>query len=158
MGHMDRARTYIDRRTDDLGDTEVLEPDDRTDNVHQGVHRADLVEVDPVGGSAVDLRFDLGQPMEDGQALLLNYRGEGRAIDDAADVRKVAGRLFFLIQDDMDLCGRDARPPYLLARERITGEVKLRELRAQNLKGKPCVHEGAQGHVAGDAGKTVEVG
>ena len=115
MGSVDRAGAHVHRGTDDLGDAEVLEPDDRADDVHDGVHGPDLVEVDLVRSRSVDLRLDLGQPLEDVQALLLDRRGEGRAIDDLLDVREMAGRLFLLVKDDMDLRGGKAGATYLLA-------------------------------------------
>ena len=67
-----------DRAADDGVDAEDLERDADTDDVDDRVERTDLVELDVVGGDAMDLAFDLGERAVDGQRPFADAVGEVR--------------------------------------------------------------------------------
>ena len=58
---------------------------------------------------------------------------------------------------DMDLGRNNAGAFYLFSRELVAGEIEFGQLGAQGVDGDARVNERAEGHVAGYAGKTVEV-
>ena len=59
-------------------DAEVLEGGGDADDVDDGVERADLVELDLVGGDAVDLALGRGQRGDDAQRPLADAGAAGR--------------------------------------------------------------------------------
>ena len=105
--------TALDRTSVDV---EHLEGGAGADDVDDGVERADLVEVDLAGRSAVELPLDLGQRPEDGQGPVPEPVGQSGLLDEAGDVGGGPhdGRL---LGPDVDLGGGDAAPQHGLGLE-----------------------------------------
>ena len=61
-----------------LGDAEQFETDDRADDVHDRIDRADFVEMDLVGRRAVHLCLCFGKTFEYGHAFFLDRMRRAR--------------------------------------------------------------------------------
>ena len=86
----------------DPADTELLEPLDPANDIHQGVYRAHLVQSDLVGGQPVDPSFRLTQQPECSHRSLLHPGRELRTLDDRdqltyVPVRTVAGGMCMIL-------------------------------------------------------------
>ena len=90
MLHLDRAAPDVQGGRGEALDAKQLEADARADHVHDGVNRADLVEVYALDGNVVDARLGLAQPSENLQRARLDRIVEARVADNLLDVREVS--------------------------------------------------------------------
>ena len=74
----------------ELGDVEGVQAGGGGGDVDDGVDGADLVEVDLVGGGAVDFGFGFGEAGEDVDRGLLDLGREVGGFDEGADVGEAA--------------------------------------------------------------------
>ena len=95
MGGVGPAGTKGKRGGVEFGDAEVVEAGTGADDVDDGVHRTDLVEVDFVAGGAVDFGLGIGEAGEDGDGVVFDGRGKVGGGDERADVGKVTVNVAF---------------------------------------------------------------
>ena len=65
MGDFDKPVPRRNRRTDHSFDAEQVETDRGADDVGDGIYGTDFVKVYFLDGAPMDLRFGVGQPLED---------------------------------------------------------------------------------------------
>jgi hypothetical protein len=87
---IDPAGSLDNRAGQNAGHSQLLESDAGTDDVDDGIHRTDLVEMDLIGWNTVDTTFGVGDALKDGDGLGLDPIGKGAGVDQAADVGKGA--------------------------------------------------------------------
>jgi hypothetical protein len=85
MGADDGAAADVDGRAVPGADVEMMDARAGGDDIDDGVHGADLVEVDVVDGDVVDLRFGVAKQFEREDGRLLDRRVERRGLDQSAD-------------------------------------------------------------------------
>jgi hypothetical protein len=170
------------------GDTELLEPLDPSNDIHQGVYRTYLVEWNPVGGQAVDPSLRLAQQLERLHRPLLHPGRQLRPLDNRDQltympVRPVAGRMWMiLVLTAMEIMvvvgsrdlGRlfvssvrqqygDLGGPHPAAVYRSNVDCDVRKPEAGRDAPEPLwrragSQQGAEQHVAADAGNRVQNG
>ena len=129
---------------------EHSQPGDRAHHVHDGVNRADVVQVHGLDGFAVDGGFGLRQALEDGSALLTVTGGQRRSFDDLDHVRERA-RCRIAVDGDCGVRGGDSRALHTLSRQFVAVERQALELGRQVFDRDAGVDDGAEEHVAADA-------
>ena len=72
MRGCDPARPQRQPRADDVFGPEQVKAERYTNDVDDGIDRADFVELHVIGRSAVDCRLDLREPREHGACALHN--------------------------------------------------------------------------------------
>ena len=122
----------IEPRRKHLLDAEIVEADGRTDDVDDGVHRADLVERYLCRRLAMNLSLRLSEQAENSARFFLHGFGERRFGEQRLDIRQRAmnmrmGLRFLRLsmrclrhQPHVDVSGTDA-----LLRDRRAGELEL---------------------------------
>ena len=70
------ARTDIERRAREFVNTKQFEADCRADDVNDGVHGADFMEVHFFDVNLVDLRFSLAQSSKDSRCAIRDARSQ----------------------------------------------------------------------------------
>ena len=152
---LDRAAPEVDGRGEDPVRIEVRDPGHRAGDVHQGVERAEFVEVHRLRGHPVDLTL-----------------GFENAAKQFGRPRPDSGRKFALVQNreevpevavspvvrcfDVGLDPAQSAARGLLERQRDRGTQRRHRLR-QDLARNADVHQGAEQHVSRNAGGEVEI-
>ena len=83
------AGAFDDRRGEHARLAEQFQRDGRADDVHDGIHRADFVEVDFVRRQAVNFSLGLGDALKDGDGFLLHPGGQLAARNELFDFGKI---------------------------------------------------------------------
>ena len=150
------AAADVDRGRMDFGDVKQIERDAGSDDIGNGIDRADFVEVNFFDGDAMDAGFGFAQPEENGGSGGLRAGAEGRAGDHLEDVREVA-MLCWLVADmhAKFRCG-DAAADGFLDLEPRAG-IEAMQSCEERIGGSPGVEQSADSHVAADPGEGVEV-
>jgi len=152
------ATTHVERRTTDLVDAQPPQAGTGAHDVDDGVHSADIVQMDLVGRHAMHIRLGFDQALENSVCLLGDTGGEIAALQYFSEVSEAAVRMTLLIDDDVHLLGSQSAPPYSSVLDTEAVEGQARKVLAQIVDVDPTTHQGSQDHVAGNAGKAVEVG
>ena len=139
----------------DLVHTEQEQPHRGADDVGDGIHRADFVEVDLLDRDAVHPRLGFAEFAENGGRVFLDLVRQSARVDHLQDVRQVAvGALLAAFDDEAG--GGDAAAMYLLDAKRRAHAERI-ERRGERFERGPRVDERADRHVAGNSRKCVEV-
>ena len=83
------ARSFHHRRCDDPWFAKHLQRDATAHNIHDGIHRADFVEMNFARELAVNLSLGIGDALEDGDGFLLHPRRELALGDELLDRGKI---------------------------------------------------------------------
>lgn len=152
------AATGGQRRAVQALDAEEAQAGDGAGDVDDGVERADLVELDGVGGNAVDARLRLGEAAEDREDGCLVGQRERRGLDDGGDVGQAAVRLARLGEVDVGERRGDPGAAHALGAQRPAVDAEPPQFGGEGIGIDAGVDEGAEQHVAADAGEAVEIG
>ena len=145
------------RAGEDLLDAEDVQGGAGPDDVDDGVEAAHLVEVDLARRAAMELALGLGQAVEGGQGQLLDPVRQAGLHDQAGDVRRRAHDRR-LLGMDVDLGGGDATAQHGLGLDRPAAHGQELADVSDLVEVRSGVDEGAEGHVARNAGEAVEPG
>jgi hypothetical protein len=156
-----------ERRAMDGVDAEAVQADAGAHDVHDGVHRAHVVELHRVRRDPVHPALGLGQAREDADRIGLHPVRQGAPRDEVADDRERAVRVLgrmrvrMLVRArchvDFHLGGPEGALHHFPPLQRISGKREAGEVREKILPAEPRVHERPENHVAGGAAGTVEV-
>jgi len=103
LPHRDRKMVYA-------LDAESLEPFDATDDIEDGVHRSDLMQVHFFRSDAVDSTFSLADQSERAYGALLHPVGNRSPLDESHQLTDVAA--VRLLRDvELDLLARNTGAP-----------------------------------------------
>ena len=80
---------------------ELLQGDGRTDDVDNGIHRADFVKVDLSRRQAVDFPLGVGDALEDRNGFLFHPRGQLAAQNQFFDIGKISLRVMSVFRLSM---------------------------------------------------------
>ncbi len=156
MGAAHHARPGRDCRANDLVDPEHLERPRRPDDVDDRVVPADLVEVHLVDRTTVQRRLNGGQRVERGQGSLRDPVGQGRLGDERGNGAVCPDN--HVVPADDGACAGDAAAQRVLESQVPPRQIEPAEQASHLVRVGSCVDQGAERHVAGDAGKAVEPG
>ncbi len=160
VGGGDRPRPDGDRSGDHLVDRQRLEGGGDADDVDDGVDGADLVELDIVGIDAVDRALGLGERVEHRLGTAAHAFGQVGAAEQLANV--TGGPVLVAVpgsfDDDVRPRRRHAAALHTLERQRVAVDAEPGEGGEHGLAVGAGVDEGAEQHVAGDAGAALRVG
>ena len=131
----------------------------RARHIHDGVHRADVVELDRLPRRAVHPRLGIGQPREDARGLGLDVAVELAPTKDGQDVDQPAmGVMGALVDLHLDLEGAEVALHDVATGQRPAGQAELGQLALQGLERGAGIDERGHDHVARGAARAVEVG
>ncbi len=99
MRAIDPARALDHRRGKHARFAEQFQRNGRADDVHDGIHRADFVEMNFVRRQSVDFALRLGDALEDGDGFLLHPGGKLAARNQLFDFREIS--LFLVVNASM---------------------------------------------------------
>jgi hypothetical protein len=169
---LDEAAPQLYPRGEDLVGLEIVEAYRRADDVHDGIHRADLVKKDVLDALGVHLRLGLRQLCEHGEGLLLDRKRERAALDEGADIlvgamamarggprRARESSVSRRGKQEIDV-GASAVDALFRVRRKAQGpaiEAELRELGAERLGRHAQIDHRGEVHVPADAGEAVVV-
>ncbi len=157
MAGGDHAPAHGQGAAKDPGDAQALQAVGHAHQVHDGVHGPQFVEMDRFQGLAVNAGLHLPQEAEGGEALGLDRIGQGRGLDQGADLAVGAGRLG-RGGLDLHLDAGEVLLGHPAGREGDAGKPQGREQALQFLHRQAQVNQGPQGHIAADARETVKKG
>ena len=156
MGRFDEAAADRQRRAHDAVHAQSLERERDAAHLPDRVDRADLVEVHLLGVDVVDPGLGVREPPERLLRSLARPLRQVGGVDQRADRAPVALRLPRR-RADGGVRGADRVPAHLLRAELESLDAQPGQTRADRLRIGAGVEEGAEQHVAGDAGHAVEV-
>ncbi len=136
-------------------DVEQLECRARADDVDDRVEAADLVEVDLLGRTAVEMAFGLGERVERAERAAPHPFRQAGLLDESGDVPRGAHDAALLGVDD-DVRRADAAALHRLGVERPPTDGDAPAQLADLVEVGARVDEAAEGHVAGDPAEAVE--
>jgi hypothetical protein len=160
---LDAATAHVHRRRDDVVDAEELERVHGGHDVDDRVEGANLVQVHLLERHLVDRGLGLGEPAKERHGPLASAHRKGRPANQFLDAGKVAMRVARGIglgrgRHDADLHRRHARSENAI---RLDADALLQPKapnRAIQLVDRHAgVNERSEQHVAGGAGKTIDV-
>ena len=141
----------------DRFDFEEFEAHDSADDIDDGIYCAHFVEVDRFNGGAVDFCFGFGEFLKDARGFFF-CRGRYRAaVDDFKYVFQVPVDVAFPGVDVYFGAGNTVFFHATLG-EGEFAHAEFIEFGFQDGKRQARIDERAEGHVAADAGKAVEIG
>jgi len=135
---------------------EEIETDRGANDVNNGVNGADFVEMNFFDGDIVDFSFGLAEAAEDFAGVFGGARSERCAVDHFQDVRKMA-MMMRVASFDVNFCGGNGFAFDAFGGDGPAVEMELAQLGFEGGEFEAGVDEGAENHVAADAGETVEV-
>src|SRR5437762_6184681 len=135
---------------------EQPQPRTRADHIKDGVHCADLVEVNVARRLVMQLAFHLRNAAENLYRPLFHHVRERATLDQLLDVAEVSLRLLARHQD-LDTRPRQASAQHTGLPEFVVAQRKFPEFTQESLGRQSDVEQGGQKHVAANAGRTVEV-
>jgi hypothetical protein len=142
----------------DRVDAEQVEADARAADVHDGVHRAHVVEVHALRGGAVHPGLRLGQALEDARGHVPHRRGQAASLENVEDLPEAPMDRLVVAERHVHLGGAKARLDDLAALEPVAGHAQPGQLARERLEWRARVHQRAQDHVARGAARAIEVG
>ena len=95
---------------------------------------------------------------ENPDGAFLNFWAERAPADDRLDLGQVPMRLLTAVEDHPKLGPADPLPGDPLGVQLITTNRQACERIAQGIKRQPGVEQGAEKHIAGEAGEAIEIG
>ena len=149
--------THIERRAGKFVDAQQLESDGRADDVHDRIHRADFVEMHLLDGNLVNSGFRFGEPRENLAGAFGGARRELRFLDTVENFGKSAV-VMPLARCDFHVCGENLAALHLLGGNCPAFEAQFAQLGFDGAQIDAGVHQGAENHVAADAGEAIEIG
>jgi hypothetical protein len=163
-----QSRPQRQRRTVDALDPERGQADGGPDDVDDRVHRPDLVKGHRLGGDAVHSPLGLGETALAIFGRLLHPRRELAPLDHPPDVTVGAVAVGVLVrvrllvpvvgvEHDVELHRRDRVHQPRRGAQRVAVYRQRRQLLAQVFEIQSERQQGADGHVAADAGEGIEV-
>jgi hypothetical protein len=141
----------------------VLKGDHCSDNVDNGINRADFMKMNLCGLFAMHCRLSLCQPLKNRNTAFFNACAEFAAADHLFNINKGAMMVImarsFLFRGDYN---PQAPAGYAMTHGRpdlktIVAQRKLIQLRNQMPSGHSQINQGRKGHIATDTAKTVKV-
>jgi hypothetical protein len=142
----------------------VVQPRDRTHDVDDGIHGADLVELDRIGRDAVRRPLGFGEPREHRQRLVAHAGLETTTGHQVTHFGVGSVRVVVMVTGvvivcavDVELRGRDTAPFDAFAGQRHTPQPDRLYRRFDGTEWYTEVEQRADGHVATDAGERIEV-
>ena len=123
MGTAHLAAPGGNSRTHHPLDAQLIQGDHGPDNVGDGVHGSDLVEMDLLDGTAVDRGLGPGQTLERRDRPITPSRGKVGALDDRTDVaQRPVRRVTTWVTGHRNPCGRQPVPQHPLRGQRTPGD------------------------------------
>jgi hypothetical protein len=162
MRRVDAAAADVEGRRDHGVDAQLLEREDRSDDVDDRIDRPHLVEVDALERQAVNAGLHLAEPQEQGFGASLGRRTERGPIDECVNLgqgtmvvavrvrRRVLGMPVAMpgLALDAELRCCDACPRHRLGPHHLRIDGEAAEGRADIGERDPGVDEGSEHHVA----------
>jgi len=136
---------------------EKFETDGGADDIEDGVDRSDFVEMDLVYRDLVDFGFGFGEAGENFSGTIGGAGGEGSISDALEDDREVAMMVVFA-GVDFDVGGEEGSPLDFFGGDGPVFEAEFAEFGFDGAEGGTGVDQGAEDHIAADAGEAVEIG
>ena len=133
-----------------------MEADASADNVHDGVHGADFVEMNFFERHVVDAGFGFAKLDENFCGAVTHLGGELRFQEDFED--RVERAMFLLVFGlDLHMGGGHAVFPDFFGGELPAGDPETAQFGAEEFHVAAGINEGAERHVTANARKTVEI-
>ncbi len=127
-----------------------MEADAGPDDVHDGVHGADFVEMNFLEGDIVDAGFGFAELDENRRGAVTNLGRKLRFLKNFENrAERAMLRLVFGL--DLDVGGSHAVFPHFFGDEVPTGNLEAAEFGAEMFDVTAGVHQGAERHVAANA-------
>jgi hypothetical protein len=151
------AGSDIDRRGRDTTNIQQVAADEPSHDIDERIHQSDFVEMHMVHCDAMGFGFCLGEPLEYGAALLLDFPREpalGKCLPDTAERpgSRKTGR-----DDDVYLRRRNGATLHSPFTECKARDAESFESLDQLTEGCTRIHKRTQRHIPADSGKAVKV-
>jgi hypothetical protein len=164
MGAFDKSPPDLDRRGYDFIDSQNLETDCGTDDIHDGVDRPHFMKMDLVDGVTVDLCLGFGNFYEDIEACALDPLGKitflyepGNILERPVPMTVRCRRALSGGEDHVELCAENATPLVSFHLDLVGTDFDLPQFFSENLRIDTQIDHGAEIHISADAGKTIVV-
>jgi hypothetical protein len=174
VGAIHPAGAFHDRRGQHAWFAEQFERNARAHNIHDGIHRADLVKMNFPRRPAMDFPLGFRDALKHGDGFFLPPRRQCAVPDEFFDFLKcpallvmmflgvfvaVVSMMMFVGVGQMNLNFHAGDAGFLLARDvqMIAAELQLLQLALQPVRIRAEVNQRADEHVAADAAENVEV-
>ena len=159
VGRRDRAPAGRHGTGDELVDLQRRQGGGDADDVDDGVDGADLVELHVPGIDTVDGSFGGGEGVEHRLRPVADEVGQVGGLEQLADLPRRAVRVVVVVvDDDVGPRGRHAAALHPLEGQRVAVDTQTTERLVHRAGVGAGVDEGAEEHVAGDAGAALHVG
>ena len=159
MGRLHRAMARRRASANQLGNAEMGQAGAHPHHINQGIDGPHLMEMNPLGGLAMDLGLSLSQQAKHRQHPLLELGFEGGAGDCGLELRPVAmGGLRFQAAHGQVQTAQAATAPFLKINGVSPGQPQGRQGGVDSYLGQPQIEEGRQQHVAGQARGAIHQG
>ena len=123
---VDEAGPFHDRAGEHARFAEQFERDARADDINNGIHRADFMEVHFVGRQAVDFSFGDGDAVKDGDRFLLHAVRKRAALNQLFDLREIPSvymvKIARIVVDVMSVIFHELRFAFLGAAAQLQSE------------------------------------